>query len=218
NFHIMKTTLLTFLSLIILMATYGQSISAVITPNPVAAGNDVTIDITFTSSVSTDIIQLNLERVDAGYVYVSTVDYQEYVVPSTGTDQTVQYTVTIPSDLTPSSDISTDFYYYKIELRDSGYKWKAGYYEDPLTVDSALSISDFNSEAISLFPNPVENILNVTSESLLIGESYSVYNLLGKEVIRKQFGSDKSINVEKLSSGLYILKLENLAPVKFLKK
>ena len=77
----MKTKLLSALIIIVSQfVAYGQSISATISPNPVVAGNDVTIDVTFTSSNSTDIIQLNLERVNASYVYVSTVDYQEFVV------------------------------------------------------------------------------------------------------------------------------------------
>ncbi len=215
----MKTKLLSALMIIVSQfVVHGQSISATIMPNPVAAGNDVTIDITFTSSNPTDIIQLNLERVDAGYVYVSTVDYQEFVVPSTGTDQTVQYTVTIPASTEPSSDIGTDFYYYKIELRDSSYNWMAGHYEDPLTVNSTLSVSDFDSENVGVYPNPVETLLNVTTELSLSGKLFSIYSILGKEVIKNQFISNSTIDVKNLASGFYILKIENLAPIKFLKK
>ncbi len=215
----MKTKLLSALMIIVSQfVVHGQSISATIMPNPVAAGNDVTIDITFTSSNPTDIIQLNLERVDAGYVYVSTVDYQEFVVPSTGTDQTVQYTVTIPASTAPSSDIGTDFYYYKIELRDSSYNWMAGHYEDPLTVNSTLSVSDFDSENVGVYPNPVETLLNVTTELSLSGKLFSIYSILGKEVIKNQFISNSTIDVKNLASGFYILKIENLAPIKFLKK
>ena len=215
----MKTKLLSALIIIVSQfVAYGQSISATISPNPVVAGNDVTIDVTFTSSNSTDIIQLNLERVNASYVYVSTVDYREFVVPSTGTDQTVQYTVSIPAGTTPSSNIGTDFYYYKIELRDSSYNWIAGYYEDPLTVNSTLSVSDFDSENVSVYPNPAETLLNITTKLSLSGKLFSVYSILGKEVIKNQFISNSTIDIKNLASGFYILKIENLAPIKFLKK
>jgi uncharacterized membrane protein len=173
----MKTKLL---SALIIVASHflvnGQSISATITPDPISAGDDVTIDITFTSSSSTDIIQLNLERLDAGYAYVSTVDYQEFVVPSTGTDQTVQYTVTIPAGTVPSSDIGSDFYYYKIELRDSGYNWLAGYYKDPLTVNAASSPTPDISANIT--PNPIN-----AGEDVTVDVTFTANNATDKIVL-----------------------------------
>lgn len=74
--------------------------------------------------------------------------------------------------------------------------------------DTVLRVDDFNlnthNSDFKIFPNPVNNILNIDSSSDI--KSVKIYNILGKEILKTK---SKKINVSKLNSGIYILKLEN---------
>jgi hypothetical protein len=207
----MKTTL-TFLGFIGLQAiALAQTISATIAPNPVAAGDSVTISITYTNSQPTDIIQLNLERLDASYGYVSTIDYRDFTVPAAGTNQSVQYKVLIPAATPPSTSIGTDFYYYKIEIRDSAYNWYAGHYENPLTITAAtVSIADdVRAEGLKVYPNPATDVLYIAADSFVPQSSTcSIVNSIGQTVAADVAIVNNSINISLLPKGVYLLLLD----------
>src|SRR5690606_35963085 len=79
-----------------------------------------------------------------------------------------------------------------------------------------MSTSESNSTEISIFPNPVKNILNF-SEKL---NDIQIFNLAGQRVLNV---SDKnSINVSPLNPGTYLLKAKNQKgeniQLKFIKK
>ena len=66
------------------------------------------------------------------------------------------------------------------------------------------SISEF-----ALFPNPVSEILFVkVTEGFLSGKNYSIYNLLGEEVITGRFNSN-SVIVSQLPPQVYLIKVEH---------
>tara|TARA_R110002033_G_scaffold1389_1_gene12260 strand:- start:8784 stop:11156 length:2373 start_codon:yes stop_codon:yes gene_type:complete len=67
---------------------------------------------------------------------------------------------------------------------------------------AALSVDDFTVQNISIYPNPVNNTLNIQLEDTL--EKVEVYSILGAKVIEHK---NSSINVSKLASGLYLLKV-----------
>ena len=60
------------------------------------------------------------------------------------------------------------------------------------------------NKSIKLFPNPVKNILNIEYEDTI--EIVEIYNLLGKK-LRSLTGNSKSINLEDLSAGIYLVKI-----------
>ena len=70
------------------------------------------------------------------------------------------------------------------------------------TLDTTLSTSDeLASKSLKAFPNPSSNgVFNLTVET-----GYTVYSLLGKQVLK---GSGTSVNLSGLSKGLYILKTD----------
>ena len=73
----------------------------------------------------------------------------------------------------------------------------------PGAYNSVKLLETFN---FSIYPNPANNILNVkTSEKNLI---VSIYNITGQCVIKQKTNTDK-INIENLTPGLYIIKIEN---------
>jgi hypothetical protein len=98
-------------------------------------------------------------------------------------------------------------------------KWPSGiidnYYNVPIngtlnTVEgSTLDVSNVSNSNYAVYPNPAKNIItiqqnNVTSFSLAKAE---IYDLSGRLVLEKNISAEPTINVEKLSSGTYILLL-----------
>ncbi len=61
-----------------------------------------------------------------------------------------------------------------------------------------------NEDIISIYPNPAKDNLNIVSSAII--ETYSIYNVMGVELIRNRLGSNKgSIDISNLSSGVYFL-------------
>ena len=73
---------------------------------------------------------------------------------------------------------------------------------------SALSVKNENLNSlinISVYPNPVNNILNIKIDNQQIKE-VKIYNLMGKEVLKTSSKESEieSINISQLSSGMYL--------------
>ena len=69
-----------------------------------------------------------------------------------------------------------------------------------------LSINDFDNNAISLYPNPANEILTIAN--LKTSYQYELYDILGKLLQKGSFVNEQeSINVSALQSGLYAIKL-----------
>ncbi|MGJ8665130.1 MAG: T9SS type A sorting domain-containing protein [Patiriisocius sp.] len=74
-----------------------------------------------------------------------------------------------------------------------------------LTTDPALSINDSALASISVFPNPIKNLVTVSASQII--EELTLYNLLGQELFRLQpTTKNTTINTENLTIGNYILK------------
>jgi Secretion system C-terminal sorting domain/Right handed beta helix region len=70
---------------------------------------------------------------------------------------------------------------------------------------SALGISGFeNDKMLKLYPNPVSDILNIQSEKAI--EKIEVFDELGKQILN--YDSTNTIDLSKLNSGLYFLKIK----------
>jgi len=62
---------------------------------------------------------------------------------------------------------------------------------------------------MKLYPNPSKNSLTISG--LKTKQTYSVYTILGTKVFSGNLSqNNNTIDVQELSSGLYILKLEGL--------
>ncbi len=82
--------------------------------------------------------------------------------------------------------------------------------------DGLLSTLDFSLDAnVAVYPNPVQNELNI--QGLKQAVNYTVINLLGQEV-KKGTVLTNSIDTSALVKGLYILSLEDLGAIKFVKE
>ncbi|BAO74294.1 T9SS type A sorting domain-containing protein [Winogradskyella sp. PG-2] len=73
--------------------------------------------------------------------------------------------------------------------------------------NGVLSVNNFSTETLKLFPNPSSSTISITSNSL--PDSYIIYNTLGQVIKRSQVESenDLEINIESLNNGMYFIKL-----------
>lgn len=79
-----------------------------------------------------------------------------------------------------------------------------------------LGLEAFNSKSISIYPNPVIDNLNISSDSNI--NSISISDLNGKTIKTvKSAENIKSINLAELSQGMYILSTDTNKQFKFLK-
>ncbi len=78
-------------------------------------------------------------------------------------------------------------------------------YGDAVTANTTASNME---ETITSYPNPAQNFLNITFSQELQDVQLTVYDALGSELINNNVnGSMAKLNIEGLSSGIYILKV-----------
>lgn len=70
--------------------------------------------------------------------------------------------------------------------------------------DMLLGVSDLGSSDLSVYPNPVKDILSINSDSQIL--SVSVYNLAGQEMINMTDVTN-GVNMTSLTSGVYVLRV-----------
>ncbi|WP_397363093.1 T9SS type A sorting domain-containing protein [Olleya sp. R77988] len=77
------------------------------------------------------------------------------------------------------------------------------FFDDVKVTSSTLSTTDFSIDEVSIFPNPATTQLNIKNVTNL--KEVTIYDVLGKTVLQS---TSLSINVEDLSKGVYIVKIE----------
>ncbi len=79
------------------------------------------------------------------------------------------------------------------------------YYIDDVSFEQTnLSINDISNNLFSVYPNPVENVLNFKSVSQI--DTITIYNVLGKVVAKENPQTiSPSIDMSKLSNGIYLV-------------
>lgn len=96
-----------------------------------------------------------------------------------------------------------------------------GEFEDyPVSIQAQLSTSDVTKDkaSIQIYPNPATDVLNVTQVSSKA--TYSITNMVGQKVMSGQI-SDNKISVSRLSTGAYVISIEDkgtTSNLKFVKK
>ena len=85
--------------------------------------------------------------------------------------------------------------------------------------NSQLGSSEFESENFNLYPNPAKNNLTVNSKNEPL-KQIEVFNVLGQRVINLNFSSSltENIDITSLSSGMYLVKINNLTTKRLIVK
>jgi surface protein len=86
-------------------------------------------------------------------------------------------------------------------------------------LNCALGTETFDAMGIKLYPNPVLNVLNVTTDYTLINQPYTIIDGLGRVILKGKLNEvETAINVEQLSKGIYYIKLSDNNASKFIKE
>ena len=87
-------------------------------------------------------------------------------------------------------------------------------------VSAVLKNSEFEKEAYSFYPNPVEDLFFIKSKEFI--KTIKVYNSLGQEVLsRKVDGHDISVDISSFPKGVFyasVISENNIKSIKILKK
>lgn len=76
-------------------------------------------------------------------------------------------------------------------------------------VFTKLGSASMKSELLTIMPNPVGEVLNLTCPDGFTASSVAIYDLFGKEVFSIH-GVDEALNVSHLVKGLYLIRVEGL--------
>lgn len=117
---------------------------------------------------------------------------------------------------------ATNYYYvpvvngnYKVKITNSNCHRESDFY-----TFSSLSINEKISD-ILIFPNPVEDLLNITFPKTFLNAQYKIYDVQGKVLKYGKIEENAAIAVEQIASGTYILEIftkANQQRVQFIKK
>lgn len=222
----MKKQLL-FLLLCATISFNGMAQSVTITSvisNPIEVGTTLKVDYKYTVA-SDSYIFCGINLLD-DWTYISYVGGEGLNPAVAGTDVTGSFNITIPNGTTPTANL-TGLKNYKIaiELKSlPSYTWLTGDY--PATqlnfTTSSMGIDKKNLiNGLSVYPNPVTDVLKIANANNLVKASFSIVDILGKTVIRSKVLNNDAIDVSNLSSGIYILSVssdEGAKQFKFQKK
>ena len=80
------------------------------------------------------------------------------------------------------------------------------YIDDVLFIEGTAGVEDFNLNSLSVYPNPVTDILNISTKTAV--DNVIVYDILGKVVLTAQPGViSPKIDMSGLSAGAYMVQV-----------
>ncbi|AXG71437.1 hypothetical protein KORDIASMS9_03694 [Kordia sp. SMS9] len=149
--------------------------------------------------VHTDIDEIVAIEVSANYIHYGTFQGAK-IKRLNRTTNAVTTLATIP----PSGNTFVDFP-RAVEVIGNQVFYAPGAGELYAIVDNTLSINDFDTTKLTVFPNPVIDQLHVTADTTI--KSFSIFSVLGKEIMIGD--SPTTIDVSQLKSGMYFIKINS---------
>ncbi len=81
------------------------------------------------------------------------------------------------------------------------------YIDDMTYSDSPLGVEELEAKGVSVYPNPVQNVLNVQAKEAI--SSVAIYNVLGQQVYAANVDAlSSSIDMSQMASGAYFVKVD----------
>ncbi|WP_333601062.1 T9SS type A sorting domain-containing protein [Flavobacterium sp.] len=154
-----------------------------------------------------------------GGIYTTTI----YRINTDGTlDATFDNDGTQNIQIATNTALFMNFYITNNSIITLGDTWTTapglkGFFIEKYNITTALANPENQlTKQLSFFPNPVNDVITFTN--IEAGESIKITDMTGKIIINQILGSDKKINVEMLSKGLYLIHLNNTKSIKFIKE
>ena len=195
-------------------AAVTPAISATSIPASTQVGTNLNVNYKYTAASAGKVsVAVTKNGGVNAWDYISTVGYMELDPAAAGTDVTGVFAVAIPAETTPTSALTgNENYRVTLELKDAGGNWLAGDYSTvgynftaaPLGIDKKNLVN-----SLSVYPNPVSDILKIANADNLVNASFSIVDILGKTVIQSKALSNNAIDVSNLSSGVYVLSVSS---------
>ncbi len=118
----------------------------------------------------------------------------------------------IGSPTNPSVSVVTDIDDIEFAVLDDVIPNGTVYRFEP----SNLSAAGFERMAFKLFPNPSSDVISITG--LTQTEAFSIYDVMGREVMQGNLQPKSRLTIETLSKGLYLMEFSNGNTLRFLKQ
>jgi hypothetical protein len=73
-----------------------------------------------------------------------------------------------------------------------------------------IGIDEVENSSLKVYPNPANNRITLQCDASMIGNTYVIFDVTGREILQGKIGSAVNhIAIEQLSRGEYILKIGN---------
>ena len=189
--------------------------SATITPAAVVAGATVPISVTVGNGFSSESVGVWIDYNQNGvfeaseYTYVGTgsgsVLTSNVIIPATALDGITRMRVVVSATI--GTSFNATFSCGPI-VAENNYGEMEDYAVD---IDGVLSTPAFNTSKFVMYPNPTTGIVYVKFDNQTDVNAINVYSVSGQLVFSKKITSSSdnySIDLQQLSSGVYIVKIE----------
>ena len=70
-----------------------------------------------------------------------------------------------------------------------------------------LTINEINQNAVTIYPNPAEDLLTIKGLTEETALTYAIYSLNGDQLVQQELDLSNTIDIKQLASGMYMLQL-----------
>ena len=130
----------------------------------------------------------------------NSLQYELTVGSEAGKADIAKYIVTTKSWYLDKANLPSKIF-WSVKAIDASKKYSDKSQEKEFSV---LAVSDSKNEAVSIYPNPVKDVLNVKTVSKI--KTHKVYNLSG-QIVNAKLISDKTIDFSRLEKGIYVVEI-----------
>ncbi len=181
-----------------------------ISPEIVAGDYNLTLDF--------GTVSMNGEEVDGITVEIGTLTTNANTDSFTSVSSAIETTIATQSFNIPVT-LSSDVKYIAIKVHGTT-PHSAAFVDNVVLTSATAGVSDLNSVQVQVYPNPVVNQLNLTSDSNI--QEVKIYTVSGQLVQNTKLnGTTATVNVSALKAGVYVAQIttaKGVQTVKVLKK
>lgn len=130
----------------------------------------------------------------------NSLQYELTVGSESGKADIAKYIVTTKSWYLDKANLPSKIF-WSVKAIDASKKYSDKSQEKEFSV---LAVSDSKNEAVSIYPNPVKDVLNVKTTSKI--KTRTVYNFSG-QIVNAKLTSDTAIDFSRLETGIYVVEI-----------